>query len=274
MGQVADFQKELAKRFPGGYGRWFKVDLHNHSPSSFDYEDKSETAKDAIIAELKKPGKLPSVVMFTDHETLPSLEFCNHIQNHTGALILRGVELNCFVDAYDKGPDKVGRNLYYHILVGFDPNGTHPPEYWLEEIYRECRADSRSVGSRDARGVPATIAHLAEVLSDSGAFIIPAHLHSQHNSWKSRSIDDIYEDEQFLRDVKQHFTAIEVTSQSTAAFFDGQHPETNFLNKSCIWSSDSHNPGRLGERACYLLMEGMRSQGSTNCMRRHDVFVF
>ena len=128
MGQVDDFQKELERRSPGGYGKWFKVDLHNHSPSSFDYEDKSENAKDAIIEELRKPDKKLSMVMFTDHEVLPDREFCSAIQSATGTLILRGVEINCFIDAYDKGADKVGRNLYCHILIGFDPDGTHSPE--------------------------------------------------------------------------------------------------------------------------------------------------
>jgi DNA repair ATPase RecN len=255
MGQLAEFERELRRRSPGQPARWFKADLHNHSPASFDYEDKSPEAKDALIAALQTREKRLDVLMFTDHAVLPEAAFCKQVAEKTGTLVLRGVEFNCFVDAYDKGAENVGNQLYYHILVGFDPENKYAPDYWLQEIYRKCYEQERRIGNERIKGVSTNVAHLCEALDDSGAFIIPAHLHSRHDAWKSRSIDTIYNDDQFLRDADQHFTALEVTNAKTAAFFNGQHPETKNLHKSCIWSSDAHKPADLGRRASYLLME-------------------
>ena len=37
MSRVAEFRRQLSKLSPPTFGIWFKIDLHNHSPSSFDY---------------------------------------------------------------------------------------------------------------------------------------------------------------------------------------------------------------------------------------------
>ena len=44
-------------------------------------------------------------------------------------------------------------------------------------------------------------------------------------------------------------------SEQTAKFFDGRHQETNNLLKTCIWSSDAHEPEKIGTRACYVQMQ-------------------
>ena len=93
------------------------------------------------------------------------------------------------------------------------------------------------------------------MLSDSGAIIIPAHLHTRRNLTKSRSVDDIYTDPEFLRLADRYFTALEVTDLRTAAFFDGNHGETNHLLKTCIRSSDAHEIASIGSRHTFIQME-------------------
>jgi len=160
-----------------------------------------------------------------------------------------------FVDAWTKPPGKVDKNLFYHLLVGFDPASSQTPDYWMCDIRRYCNEEARTSGGKELRGISAPLNRLYDVLKDSNAILIAAHLHSTHDAFKSRSIDDIYDDSAFLRHANEHLTALEVTKESTATFFDGMHAETGNLRKTCIVSSDSHEPDKLGWRPSYLQMQ-------------------
>lgn len=237
---VTDFETELRRKSPPTFGRWHKVDLHNHSPVSFDYKGEKSAALDQSAARIIEADV--DVIMFTDHERLPEREFVEALSKKTGKLILRGVELNIFVDAWSKPSGKVEKNLYFHLLVGFDPEGAQSPDYWLTHLYKECANETRDTGGTKVLGFTASVESICDMLSEAGAIIIPAHLHSTKDAFKSRSVDDIYADQQFLKLAQERFTALEVTDIATAAYFDGNHTETNRLQKTCIRSSDAHKP--------------------------------
>jgi AAA domain len=253
MGIVTDFEKELIKNSPQSYGKWRTIDLHNHSPESFDYQPGGNdylerTAQRILHTDL-------DVVMFTDHNKLPSEAFVTELKNKTGKLILRGVELNVFVDAWNKPAKKIDKNLFFHLLIGFDPDSNYSAEYWLQDIFRKCKTEERDSGGNKIIGVLDSIQNICEILKESNAIIIPAHLHSSNDAFKSRSIDDIYNDPEFIKAAKECFTALEVTEISTASYFDGCHSETQKLHKACIRSSDAHKPENLGIRPCFAQME-------------------
>ena len=171
-----------------------------------------------------------SIVMFTDHGELPGKEFVDEVAKQTKALILRGVELNVFADAFEKPKDKIGRQAFFHLLVGFDPQGQFNEDYWLNRIYHACGKETRSIGSQEIIGIPGDICKIIEALEGSNAIIIPAHLHTKSDTFSSRSIDDIYTDEKFLSFLAK-FTALEVVDEGTAVFFDGKHPETKMSKR-------------------------------------------
>jgi hypothetical protein len=190
--------------------------------------------------------------MFTDHNKLPDIAFVNEISKKTSALIIRGVELNIFVNAF--GVD-VGKNLYFHLLVGFDPEAPQSPDYWLSDLKRHCQWETRESGGTKIEGIVDPMEKVFEVLKDSNAILIPAHLHSGKDAFKTRSVDKIFCDREFLRLCRTTFTAVEVTDSKTATYFDGKHSETENLFKSCIQSSDSHHPDQLGWRPSFAQME-------------------
>lgn len=253
MTRVTDFEAELRKRSAPRFATWHRIDLHNHTPSSFDYNYRGSDVEELVSQQIARHDL--SIVMFTDHEQLPDHAFIERVSGRTRRLILRGVELNVFVDAFDKAEGKVEKDLFYHLLVGFDPDGQYPPDYWLSEIYRHCGVTERATGARTIKGITSAPERLAEVLSSANAIIIPAHLHSSKDLSRTRSIDDIYADPTFLQHARAVFTALEVTSPKTATFFDGQHAETGNLRKGCVRSSDSHEPAILGSRYSYAQME-------------------
>lgn len=252
MGKISDFKIELEKRAESHFAVWHTIDLHNHTPDGDDYLYKQPDCEDKIVQQIR--AKDLSVVMFTDHNQLPDQNLIERLARKTGRLVLRGVELNIFVEAWQKPQNKVDKALYFHLLIGFDPE-ISSPEYWIEHIRRNCRQETRESGGTKLTGIASSIDQLCEILRDANALIIPAHLHSTRDAFKSRSIDDVYNDPEFLRHAREHFTALEVISESTSKFFDGTHPETRFLHKSCIRSSDSHEPEKLGWRPSYVQMQ-------------------
>lgn len=253
MGRVAEFEAELNKRAKPRYGKWHAIDLHNHTPLSPDYEYHETDVEDRLAQRIRDANL--SVIMFTDHGRLPKADFVKRISDSTGRLILRGAELNIFVDAWDKPESKVDKALFFHLLVGFDPSSSASPDYWMTDIQRKCNAETRMSQGQELHGISASVTTLFSVLQDANALLIPAHLHSTPNAFRSRSIDDIYADPVFLKHAREHFTALEVTSEKTAAFFDGNHDETGRLHKTCIHSSDSHHPDKLGWRPSYLQLQ-------------------
>lgn len=252
MGAVDDFRVQLMAKSNAAYATWHKVDLHNHSPSSFDYAGDVTTAAQDSAEQINRSGL--SIVMFTDHGCLPSKEFVLEVSKRTNALILRGVELNVFADAYGKPDGKIDREAFFHLLVGFDPSSEYEPEFWLQTLYQQCGKEERSVGGNTILGIPNEIDKVIAVLEPANAIIIPAHLHSRPDAWRSRSLDDIYRDGRFFEFVPK-FTALEVTDIKTAEYFDGKHEETKGLEVSCIRSSDAHQAEQLGTRPTWVLMQ-------------------
>jgi len=265
MGPISDFQAQLQKRAPASFGCWHRVDLHNHTPISSDYLQKDPGAPDRLIERINQAHL--SAVMFTDHNALPAKELLEEVRAKTQCLIIPGIELNMFVDAV--GDDrKVGRQRFYHLLLGFDPSDN--PDFLWTKIVREGKLVDRPVGpgGEIIRGLDCTLSDLAKLLEGSQTIIIPAHLHSNHSRpEKSRSLDDIFQDALFLKSARQHCDALEVTDEATAAYFDGKHDETERLHKSCVWSSDSHKPDDLGTRTAYVQVQSMSFHALKTALR-------
>jgi hypothetical protein len=252
MPVVEEFAHTL-KRNATPSASWNKVDLHNHSPASHDFRGDRSTAVEDFVQRIRQ--ERIAVVMFTDHERLPDPDFVQAVAKQSGALVLAGLEVNVFVDALGKPDDKVDKNICFHLLIGFDPNAASSPMYWCEHLYKNCRSEERVFGGTKLKGIVAPIDQIMETLRDSGAIVIPAHLHSGKDAYRSRSIDKVFSEAEFLRWARDFFTALDVRSDATAAFFDGKHTETNCIEISCIRSSDAHQASDLGTFPTWVQME-------------------
>lgn len=252
MDIVNKFRMNLFEARPRAFATWHKVDLHNHSPKSFDYAGNIATAVADTAQKINERGI--AVVMFTDHGELPDEGFTDEVTKQTKALVLRGAELNVFADAFEKPTEKIGNQAFFHLLVGFDPQAAESADYWLTHIYRACGRETRKIGGQDIDGIASNLDKLIDCLKDSNAIVIPAHLHTKSDTFRSRSVDDIHTDEKFLS-LLPKFTALEVTDPRTAEYFDGKHSETKNAEKTCIQSSDAHEADRLGVRPTWVLMQ-------------------
>jgi len=251
MPEIQEFEASLHRFSNAQYVQWRKVDLHNHSPASHDFRGNKDAALDEAIAHLL--AKPVDVVMFTDHHKLPDAAFVEKLSKRTGRTVLRGTELNVFVDAWSKPETKAQKQAFFHLLVGFDPEEN--ADYWFTDLKKHCGHEIRDVSGTKIPGLSAPIPEICNRLQEANALIIPAHLHKKSDAFKSRSIDDIFMDTEFLKLARQHFTALEVTDLKTAEFFDGEHAETEYLRKTCIRSSDAHEVTGIGKRVTWVQME-------------------
>ena len=251
MTAIQEFEANLNRHSDARYGQWRTVDLHNHSPASHDFGGNKATALDDAVAHLLATPV--DVVMFTDHQELPNVTFVEKLSKRSGRTILRGTELNVFVDAWSKPESKIEKQAFFHLLVGFDPE--KDPDYWFEHLNQQCGREIRDVSGTKITGLTASIPDICAALDEANAIVIPAHLHKRSDAFKSRSVDDIYMDAEFLKLARKHFSALEVTDLRTAEFFDGEHPETEMLRKTCIRSSDAHEVNGIGTRVTWVQME-------------------
>ena len=251
MPEIREFEVSLHRLSHARYGQWRTVDLHNHSPASHDFAGNKDTALDDAVTHLT--AKPVDVVMFTDHNALPDAVFVEQLSARSGRTVLRGAELNVFVDAWSKPESKIQKQAFFHMLVGFAPE--EDADYWFTDLNKRCGHEIRNVSGSRIPGLTAPVPEICNMLQEANALIIPAHLHKRGDAFKSRSIDDIYMDAEFLKLAREHFTALEVTDLKTAEFFDGQHAETGGLRKTCIRSSDAHDVTGIGDRMTWVQME-------------------
>ena len=173
---ISHFEEQLYKQSSSSFGKWMAVDLHNHSPASHDFKGERSTALDDAVVHMKQSSI--DIVMFTDHQTLPDRRFTEEVARRSGKSVLRGTEVNIFVDAWAKPQDKIDKQIFFHLLVGFDPEADEDPDYWFAHLMRECNIETRNIEGTNVQGFTDPVEKICEVLAQSGSIMIPAHLHT------------------------------------------------------------------------------------------------
>ncbi len=252
--------------------RWFKADMHLHTPASSDYEEPQATYLEWLRQANEKEM---DIVAITDHNTVAGV-----------AAVRREIEWLTKLEAQDRLTDDEKlrldewRTLANKILVlpgfeftatfGFHILGIFPPETsvrHLEYVLLNLNvpAEKLDLGSTET-GASTDVLTAYQVITEAGGIAIAAHANSTHGV-AMRNFP-------FGGQTKIAYTqndnliALEVTDlesrsrNATARFFNGSKPE--YARKMhCIQGSDAHrlvgdpkNPKRLGigERATELLL--------------------
>ena len=242
--QVKEFLKQLAKKANGAGARWLKTDFHVHMPGSSDYEYGEIDATSLLGGQLTELGYDVAVVL--KHQEFPSPAELEALQAEApNTALLPGAEINVFVDTMSA---KVGKDHFFHAIVIADPDDPSGYGFGLEKAKKALNYATHDYPS----GFKSSIVDVGRMLRDEGALFIPAHLHQGKKPHKSRSIDDIYNDDAFLGFIREAaFNALEVRDLATASFFDGAHATvdgTPIPQAVCVASSDAHHHDHLGAR--------------------------
>jgi hypothetical protein len=252
--------------------RWYKVDLHLHTPASHDYEEPHISYLEWMRAVAAKGLE---IVAITDHNTVAGI-----------AAIRREIEWLTKLEAMDRLTDEEQqrltewRELSNQVLVlpgfeftatfGFHILGLFPPETsirHLEHILLSLNvpADKLDVGSTET-GSTTDVLNAYRIIHEAGGLVIAAHANSTHGVAMRNFPFGGQTKIAYTQDV--NLDALEVTDldkgyRSTARFFNGSKAEYG-RRMHAFHGSDAHrlkvdakNLKRLGigERASEFFLD-------------------
>ncbi len=265
-------QAQTGARQGAGRLRWYKVDLHTHTPASNDYEDPGITYLE-WLATARMRGL--DVVAITDHNTVAGVDA---IRSEIDWLT-RLQQQNRLTDAERSNLEK-WHKLANEIVVlpGFEFTATfgfhilaiYPPETTVRELEHillrlNVPQDRLDAGSTET-GASTDVISAYETIVDSGGIAIAAHANSTHGVAMRNFPFGGQTKISYTQDA--NLSALEVTDlesrsrKATSRFFNGSRQEYP-RKMHCIQGSDAHrlstdprNSRRLGigERATELLL--------------------
>lgn len=249
--KVSEFEKNLKRFGKTNGGKFLRADFHIHSPKSADYEYKNGDAIERLGQVLREQEYGFAVIL--EHEKMPDKSLLMELQKHCPTtFLLPGAEINIFVDAIFK---KVAKEYFFHCILIVDPKQDRDYEFILEKTKEKFTYKDKVYPS----GFTSSIVDIGKFFIEEGALFIPAHLHQSKPPENSRSIDDIYDDTDFLNFIEDAaFSALEVRGITTAAFFIGGKKTTNgqiIPAINCVRSSDAHHHEHIIERNRYTLVK-------------------
>ena len=259
-------------RQSGGKLRWYKVDLHTHTPASHDYENPGIGYLE-WLSTARERGL--DIVAITDHNTVAGVAAIRREIDW----LTRLQEQNRLTDQERSNLEQWGR-LANEIVVlpGFEFTATFgfhilaifPPDTAIRELEHtllrlNVPADKLDVGSTET-GASTDVISAYEIIVDSGGIAIAAHANSTHGVAMRNFPFGGQTKIAYTQDA--NLSALEVTDlesrsrKATWRFFNGSKPEYP-RKMHCIQGSDAHrlsadprNNRRLGigERATELLL--------------------
>lgn len=229
--------------------KWYRMDLHLHTPGSVDYQEPNVTYLD-ILRKAELRGL--DIIAFTDHNTVRGY-----------AEMMQEIEQLEFLERLGRvEPDEVRRLNEYHrlldkmlVLPGFEFTATFgfhiigvfspkTPIRKLEHILLSLRVppDAMDEGN-PATGASSDVLTAYRLINEGGGIVIAAHVNST-NGVAMRGFDFGGQTKiAYTQDPYLH--ALEVTDlekrtrMTTARFFDGSKPEYP-RRMRCIQGSDAH----------------------------------
>lgn len=252
--------------------KWYKVDLHLHTPGSNDYEEPQATYFDWMSKVVEKEL---DVVAITDHNTVAGIaaiqreiEWLTRLERDGRLTEEERNRLHSWRSFADKVLVLPG--FEFTATFGFHILGIFPPDMpvrQLEHILLSLKVppDKLDIGSTET-GAGTDVLSAYKVIREAGGIAIAAHANSTHGVAMRNFPFGGQTKIAYTQDV--NLDALEVTDlerrgHSTARFFNGSKSEYS-RRMHCIQGSDAHrlitdpkNNKRLGigERATELLLD-------------------
>lgn len=252
--------------------RWYKADLHTHTPASNDYEEPGITYLE-WLATARKRGL--DIVAITDHNSVAGvdairseIEWLTRLQQQNR---LTDVERSNLEQWHKLANEIVVLpGFEFTATFGFHILAIYPPETTVRELEHillrlNVPQDRLDAGSTET-GASTDVISAYETIVDSGGVAIAAHANSTHGVAMRNFPFGGQTKISYTQDA--NLSALEVTDlesrsrKATSRFFNGSKPEYP-RKMHCIQGSDAHrlstdprNSRRLGigERATELLL--------------------
>ncbi|MEX1158523.1 MAG: RNA-binding domain-containing protein, partial [Thermomicrobiales bacterium] len=240
---------------------WRRIDLHIHTPASADYQEPDCSFLDILR---KAESRGADLIAFTDHNSvrgyanfwreIEDLELLEVLERLAPGEQRRLDEYRRLLRSIRVLPGfELTATFGFHILAIF-PEGTSIRQ--LEHLLLELNVpeDKIDYGSGEV-GATSDVLRAYEVLHDSGALVIPAHVNSTHGVAMTNLPFGGQTKIAFTQ--SEYIHALEATDmesasrRSTARFFNGSKPEYP-KRMHIIQGSDAHRLNRDPSRPSNL----------------------
>lgn len=199
--------------------RWFKADLHVHTPVSSDMAAKWKDATPDELVEFAL-AKGVQILGVTDHN---SAAWCDKVQNaakDTGLTVFPGVEIST-----QQG----------HLLALFDP-GT--PSGEIEQLLVRLGIDQSEFGNLDV-AAPKGIVDASQEIDKAGGVAIAAHVERERGFLKAITVGA--ERQRAL--AAPHLWALEIVDPKLRETYQTGRDAVGGRGIACVQSSDCYPPG-------------------------------
>ncbi|NFG61365.1 TrlF family AAA-like ATPase [Clostridium sp. CMCC3677] len=136
--------------------RWYKCDLHLHTPASPCFRDKSVTATE-FIKKVKEEGL--ECIAITDHNTAKWIDKIKEAAKDEDIIVFPGVELTC-------------TEAKIHLIILFDINCT---TQMVEDFILATKIHRNDLGTKNAHSSKTT-KEILEIAKEHNGIVIPAHV--------------------------------------------------------------------------------------------------
>ena len=239
----------MTRRKRNSNTKWWRVDLHLHTPASSDYEEPGVSYLD-ILKKAEERGV--DILAFTDHNTVAGyramqdeieqlkwLEQQNRLQKNEKA---RLEEYRRLLDEIFVLPGfEFTATFGFHVLGIFAPD---TPIRAMEHLLLQLKVPVGHLDSGATEvGATSDVLTAYEVIDEAGGLVIAAHANSSHGvAMRGLSFGG---QTKIAWTQDPHLHALEVTDlekggrRTTAKFYDGSKPEYP-RRMHCIQGSDAH----------------------------------
>ena len=222
--------------------RWWRVDLHAHSPKSYDFKGQLEENADAMRRwlEAARDGEIEAIAV-TDHNTAEAIGPIQDAASKMDAtpVVFPGVELTS--------------NDGCHLLFLMDPSCN---QQHVDDLLSRVEVPVNERGKQTARS-PLSVEKILEECGDD-ALAIGAHVNGVDGLLQFGGGQRIA----VLHNAKLAGVEVQPDSDCDSNWLDGSKPEVG-RKLSQVWGSDSHSFDSIGQRFTWVKMtkpnlEGLR----------------
>lgn len=252
--------------------KWYKVDLHLHTPASHDYEEPGVSYLDWLRKVVERGLE---IVAITDHNTVAGISAIRRELDWLTQLEAQGrltAQERERLQAWREAGNQVVvlPGFEFTATFGFHILAIFPPETSVRELEHillsmKVPASKLDLGSTET-GATTDVLTAYRIIREAGGLVIAAHANSTHGVAMRNFPFGGQTKIAYTQD--PNLDALEVTDldrpgRSTARFFNGTKSEYP-RRMHCLQGSDAHrlttdprNPKRLGigERATELLLD-------------------
>jgi DNA repair ATPase RecN len=250
----------MATNIPKSGLSYRKLDLHIHTPASYDYKKENVTAKNIIESAIAKG--LDGIAI-TDHNTG---NFIDDIKTAASVVkgkiaVFPGVEISC----------AGGNEGSIHIIALFDPSKGS------EDITRLMGAlniePGPKPGEKYSKKSPSAV---IDTIHEFGGLPICAHANSSHGilNWRGIPRKDAIQNPHLLAAEGTDFDDHEKREMGKRVcdFLNGK--DHNYNRKLAVYqSSDSHEPETIGSKYSLFKLEEISLDGLRQCFYDPDVRI-